>query len=71
MDTLRVQLEAVAQGALPAEEPLEAALQLERHHDHINYEAYKDLGLPLGSGMVESACKACRPETQQLCLAYQ
>ncbi len=30
---------------------------LERHRDHINYEAYKALDLPLGSGMVESACK--------------
>ncbi|HEY7496406.1 MAG TPA: hypothetical protein VIH59_35560 [Candidatus Tectomicrobia bacterium] len=30
---------------------------LERHRDHINYEAYTALGLPLGSGMVESACK--------------
>ena len=30
---------------------------LERHHDHIDYAAYKALGLPLGSGMVESACK--------------
>ena len=30
---------------------------LQRHHEHINYEAYKALGLPLGSGMVESACK--------------
>jgi hypothetical protein len=30
---------------------------LERHRDHINYAAYKALGLPLGSGMVESACK--------------
>jgi hypothetical protein len=30
---------------------------LDRHRDHIDYEAYKDLGLPLGSGMVESACK--------------
>jgi hypothetical protein len=30
---------------------------LERHRDHINYEAYKALGFPLGSGMVESACK--------------
>jgi hypothetical protein len=29
---------------------------LERHREHINYEAYKALGLPLGSGMVESAC---------------
>jgi hypothetical protein len=30
---------------------------LERHHHHIDYAAYKALGLPLGSGMVESACK--------------
>lgn len=32
-------------------------MYLERHRDHIHYEAYKALGLPLGSGMVESACK--------------
>jgi hypothetical protein len=30
---------------------------LVRHRDHIDYEVYKELGLPLGSGMVESACK--------------
>jgi hypothetical protein len=30
---------------------------LERHRDHIDYAMYKELGLPLGSGMVESACK--------------
>jgi hypothetical protein len=30
---------------------------LERHREHIDYAAYKALGLPLGSGMVESACK--------------
>jgi hypothetical protein len=30
---------------------------LGRHREHIDYEAYKALGLPLGSGMVESACK--------------
>ena len=30
---------------------------LERHREHIDYATYKDLGLPLGSGMVESACK--------------
>ena len=30
---------------------------LQRHREHINYDMYKDLGLPLGSGMVESACK--------------
>ena len=30
---------------------------LERHREHIDYAMYKELGLPLGSGMVESACK--------------
>jgi hypothetical protein len=30
---------------------------LERHRDHIDYAQYKELGLPMGSGMVESACK--------------
>ena len=30
---------------------------LERHREHINYTQYKDLGLPIGSGMVESAWK--------------
>ena len=30
---------------------------LERHRAHIDYAIYKELGLPLGSGMVESACK--------------
>jgi hypothetical protein len=30
---------------------------LERHRQHIDYAKYKALGLPLGSGMVESACK--------------
>jgi hypothetical protein len=30
---------------------------LERHREHIDYAAYKALGLPIGSGMVESACK--------------
>lgn len=30
---------------------------LARHREHINYARYKELGLPLGSGMVESACK--------------
>jgi len=30
---------------------------LVRHHDHLDYATYKELGLPLGSGMVESACK--------------
>ena len=30
---------------------------LQRHREHIDYATYKELGLPLGSGMVESACK--------------
>ena len=30
---------------------------LERHREHIDYAKYQELGLPLGSGMVESACK--------------
>ncbi len=30
---------------------------LQTHHEHIKYEQFKKLGLPLGSGMVESACK--------------
>ena len=30
---------------------------LEKHREHIDYAMYKELGLPLGSGMVESACK--------------
>ena len=30
---------------------------LKRHRDHLDYARYKDLGLPIGSGMVESACK--------------
>jgi hypothetical protein len=30
---------------------------LEAHKEHIKYDRYKELGLPIGSGMVESACK--------------
>lgn len=30
---------------------------LEIHRDHIDYEGYKEMGLPIGSGMVESVCK--------------
>ncbi|MBI3987994.1 MAG: ISKra4 family transposase [candidate division NC10 bacterium] len=30
---------------------------LEKHRDHLDYEKFKELGLPLGSGLVESACK--------------
>jgi len=30
---------------------------LDKHRKHIDYESFEALGLPLGSGMVESACK--------------
>jgi hypothetical protein len=30
---------------------------LDKHRDHMNYDQLKDLGLPIGSGLVESACK--------------
>jgi len=30
---------------------------LKEHKNHIEYDKYKDSGLPIGSGMVESACK--------------
>jgi hypothetical protein len=30
---------------------------LDKHQDHIDYAKFKELGLPLGSGLVESACK--------------
>jgi hypothetical protein len=30
---------------------------LDKHRDHIDYAKFKELGLPLGSGIVESACK--------------
>ncbi|ETR66632.1 MAG: hypothetical protein OMM_12546 [Candidatus Magnetoglobus multicellularis str. Araruama] len=30
---------------------------LEEHIDHMDYKSYKASGLPIGSGIVESACK--------------
>lgn len=30
---------------------------LDGHRDHIDYARFKELGLPIGSGLVESACK--------------
>ena len=30
---------------------------LDTHQYHVQYEKFKELGLPIGSGMVESACK--------------
>jgi hypothetical protein len=53
-------VEALAVESLPdsARDTLTALyVYLKRHRDHIDYAKYKDLGLPMGSGMVESACK--------------
>ena len=30
---------------------------LDKHREHIDYAKFKGLGLPIGSGIVESACK--------------
>ena len=30
---------------------------LEKHEDHTDYDRYKESGMPIGSGIVESACK--------------
>ena len=30
---------------------------LDKHREHIDYARFKELGLPIGSGIVESACK--------------
>ncbi len=30
---------------------------LEKHRDHIQYEKFKGMGVPIGSGLVESTCK--------------
>jgi len=30
---------------------------LNKHRDHIDYAKFKEMGLPIGSGIVESACK--------------
>jgi len=30
---------------------------LDKHRDHMDYAKFKELGLSIGSGMVESACK--------------
>jgi hypothetical protein len=41
-----------------AREPLQTGYaSLQRQREHIHYDRYKDLGLPLGSGRVDSACK--------------
>ena len=42
---------------------------LQRHREHINYAMYKDLGLPLGSGMVEVSRLQC-PYTDSRRLSY-
>lgn len=30
---------------------------LDKHRDHIQYDKFKEMGVPIGSGMVESTCK--------------
>ena len=52
--------EGLKQDNLPesASESIKNVIQyLETHKDHIQYDRYKELNLPIGSGMVESACK--------------
>ncbi len=36
------------------------------HRDHIDYARFKELGLPIGSGLVESACKWLTLREQRL-----
>lgn len=51
---------ALAQQGLPpsAYQTLTALYHyLDKHRDHIDYAKFNALGLPIGSGMVESACK--------------
>ena len=59
-DLLEDLLEALEVETLP-ESASEALVKLYHylngHRDHIDYAKYEELGLPLGSGMVESACK--------------
>src|ERR671919_71022 len=59
-DVLEDLLEALEVETLP-ETAIEALVKLYHylngHRDHIDYAKYEELGLPLGSGMVESACK--------------
>lgn len=59
-DILEDLLEALEVDTLP-ESASEALVKLYNylngHREHIDYANYEELGLPLGSGMVESACK--------------
>lgn len=59
-DVLEDLLDGLAVEGL-TEQAIEALVKLydylNGHRDHIDYAKYEELGLPLGSGMVESACK--------------
>jgi hypothetical protein len=49
-------------GASPLRPAARQALEnlctyLETHHEHLDYARYRQEGLPIGSGCVESACK--------------
>lgn len=50
-----LELEGLPDGAREALQKLYD--YLDKHREHLDYERFKELGLPLGSGMVESACK--------------
>ena len=53
-------VEALEVAGLPAtarDTMMALSTYLARHREHINSVPYKDLGLPIGRGMVESACK--------------
>ena len=53
--TLLVNHDLLGEGDLKTMLRVQAYFQ--RHHRHIRYRHFEKLGLPLGSGMVESACK--------------
>jgi len=40
-----------------SEEMEKVSRYLEQHVEHMDYNSYKNSGLPIGSGIVESACK--------------
>jgi hypothetical protein len=50
----RMWLEALKQGIRTAPQVVWLS---DKHRDHIQYDKLKELGLPIGSGLVESACK--------------
>jgi hypothetical protein len=47
----------IAQTINPPVQPERAIEYLKIHLEHLQYRQFKQMGLPIGSGMVESACK--------------